>query len=581
MIQLSKKFLSKWAVVGAVLFMVVQVLTFLYLPTLTAGIINQGIAQHNLSYIIDQGIKMFFLSIVSVIAAGGNIYFAATQSQLMGKKIRSAIYRKVIYFSEQDLSHFGDSSLITRATNDVVQIQNVMVNMLRMMIMSPIMLITAIILAYTMSPKLTLIFVISLIILVIIIYLIMGQAIPLFRSIQGKTDNLNLTFREGLTGVRVIRAFNRDQYEQDRFDGYNRDYMNTGIKVYRLTAMLFPLLTVILNFTNIGIVWFGSQLIANHTFAVGNLVAFMSYATQILISFTMLSFMFVFLPRASASAARINEVLNQKDTITDPEQPVQTKATPDDHNATLEFDDVSYRFEDAERCALTDVSFKVHAGQTLAIIGGTGSGKSTLVNLIPRLIDPEKGVIKLDGTPINEMTQYDLHQLVSITQQKAVLFAGTIRSNMQFGNEKATDEEIWHALDVAQASDFIKREDGLDTKVEQNGENFSGGQKQRLAIARTIVKHAQVYVFDDSFSALDFKTDAKLRSDLRNDPMISNAISVIVAQRVSTIANADEIIVLDDGKVVGQGTHKELLANNPVYQSIVHSQIREGSDSNA
>ncbi|MHA8110849.1 ABC transporter ATP-binding protein [Lactobacillaceae bacterium Melli_B4] len=582
MIELSKKFLNKWAVVGAVLFMIVQVVTFLYLPTLTAGIINKGIAQHDIQYIMVQGTKMFFLSILSVIAAGGNIYFAATQSQLMGKKIRSAVYRKVIYFSKQDLTHFGDSSLITRATNDVVQIQNVMVNMLRMMIMSPLMLITAIILAYTMSSKLTSIFVISLIILVIIIFIIMRQAIPLFGSIQGKTDDLNLTFREGLTGVRVIRAFNRDAYEQKRFDRYNRDYMNTGVKVYRITAMLFPLLTVILDFTNIGIVWFGSQLIAHQSFAVGNLVAFMSYATQILISFTMLSFIFVFLPRASASAARINEVLNLPSSITDPDQPLASNEDPKNaSDATLEFKDVSYRYEDSKKDALSDVSFKVHGGQTLAIVGGTGSGKSTLVNLIPRLIDPTNGQVVLDGIPVNKMSQSDLHKLISITQQKAVLFEGTIRSNMLFGNEHASDEDIWHALDIAQASEFIKDENGLDTHVEQNGENFSGGQKQRLAIARTIIKNAQVYIFDDSFSALDFKTDAKLRSDLSKDSVISNAITVIVAQRVSTIANADDIIVLDDGKVVGQGTHQELLANNEMYQSIVHSQIREGSGADA
>ncbi|UQS86851.1 ABC transporter ATP-binding protein/permease [Nicoliella spurrieriana] len=578
MIKLVKRFLNKWAALGAVLFMIVQVITFLYLPTLTAGIINQGIAKHDINYIIGQGVLMFILSILSVIAAGGNIYFAATQSQLMGKKIRSAIYRKVIYFSEQDLSKFGDSSLITRATNDVVQIQNVMVNMLRMMIMSPIMLVTAIVLAFTMSPKLTLIFVLSLVILVAIIYLIMGRSIPLFKSIQTKTDDLNLTFREGLTGVRVIRAFNRDDYEQKRFDHYNRDYMNTGLKVYRLTAMMFPLLTVILNFTNIGIVWFGSQLIASHSFAVGNLVAFMSYSTQILISFTMLSFMFVFLPRASASAARINEVLDHEDSITDSDQPVQPAKQAE---STLSFNDVSYRYEHAEECALSDVSFNVHAGQTLAIIGGTGSGKSTLVNLIPRLIEPEQGSIKIDGVDVAKMSQFSLHQLVSITQQKAVLFAGTVRSNMQFGNREATDDQIWHALEVAQAADFIKAEAGLDTRVEQNGENFSGGQRQRLAIARTIIKDAQIYVFDDSFSALDFKTDAKLRGDLHADPKISRAISVIVAQRVSTIANADEIIVLDDGKVVGQGTHQQLLANNETYQSIVNSQIRTGGASHA
>ncbi|MBT9677078.1 ABC transporter ATP-binding protein [Levilactobacillus brevis] len=572
MMRLARKHLDWWAVVLAVGFMIIQVACDLSLPTLTSNIIDKGIANNNIGYIWRTGGKMLLLSFIGVLGAAGNVYFAATQSQKMGQRIRSAIFKKVTYASTEEFETVGNASLITRTTNDVVQIQNVMVQMLRMMLMAPIMLVGAGVLAYVKSPRLTMVFLVALPVLALFTGLVMYFAVPLFKSLQKKIDRINLVFREGLTGVRVIRAFNQDQFEQDRFEGANQDYTKTGIKVFMIVSLMFPIITLIVSGTNIGIVWYGGQLIGNQSMEVGNLVAFMTYATQLLISFMMVSMVFVFVPRAQASAARINEVMDLKSKINDPDQPVTVK----DQAASLVFDHVNFRYTGAEKLALADVNFQATAGQTVAIIGGTGSGKSTLVNLIPRLFDPESGQIKLNGTALTAMSQQALHAAVSITQQKAVLFSGTIRSNMVYGMQDASDSQIWHALDVAQASDFVKEEGGLDAVVEQNGDNFSGGQRQRLVIARTILKRASVYIFDDSFSALDFKTDALLRQQLRQDEQVQAGVTVIVAQRVSTVADADLILVIDGGKIVGQGTHDELKATNKTYQEILDSQIRKG-----
>lgn len=572
MMRLARKHLDWWAVALAVGFMIIQVACDLSLPTLTSDIIDKGIANNDIGYIWRTGGQMLLLSFIGVLGAAGNVYFASTQSQKMGQRIRTNLFRKVTFASTEEFETVGNASLITRTTNDVVQIQNVMVQMLRMMLMAPIMLVGAGVLAYVKSPRLTMVFLVALPILALFTGLIMYFAVPLFKSLQKKIDRINLVFREGLTGVRVIRAFNQDQFEQDRFEEANKDYTSTGIKVFMIVSLMFPVITLIVSGTNIGIVWYGGQLIGHQAMEVGNLVAFMTYATQLLISFMMVSMVFVFLPRAQASAARINEVMDLKSKINDAAQPVELKTD----EASLTFDHVNFRYTGAEKLALTDVNFTATAGQTVAIIGGTGSGKSTLVNLIPRLFDPENGQIKLNGTPLTAMSQAALHAAVSITQQKAVLFSGTVRSNMTFGMPDATDDEIWHALDVAQASDFIKEDGGLDGVVEQNGDNFSGGQRQRLVIARTILKRASVYIFDDSFSALDFKTDSLLRQKLRQDEQVQNGVTVIVAQRVSTVADADLILVIDGGKIVGQGTHSELKATNKTYQEILDSQLRKG-----
>lgn len=576
MIKIAKRNLELLPTLLAVIFLCFQVAADLYLPTITSDLIDNGILKQDIGYIWSEGGKMLVVAALGLIAAAVNVYFASTQAMKVGKKLREQIYRKVLHFSSQEMSKFGGSSLITRSTNDIVQIQNVMVQVLRMMLQSPIMLIAACVLAYYREPRLTKVFLISLPVLAIAVIAIMYFAIPLFKSIQKKTDQINLVFREGLTGVRVIRAFNQEKREQSRFQRANDDYTNTGIKAYTIVSFLFPIMTLVLSLTNIGIIWLGAHLIAQMSMQVGNLIAFMTYSTQILISFMMLSMVFVFIPRASASAKRVNDVLGQEEVIADPQKPVKLT---DASEASLSFENVDFRYSGAEKLTLTGLNFDIHAGQTLAIIGGTGSGKSSLVNLIPRLFDIEKGKIKVDGYPINQLTQHDLHRLISITQQKAVLFSGTIRSNMQFGMENATDDQIWHALEVAQATDFVKEAGGLDAVVEQNGANFSGGQRQRLAIARTIIKPASIYIFDDSFSALDFKTDAKLRSALKQDNQLQKAVTVavtvIVAQRISTVANADLILVLDDGKVVGQGSHEQLVAENKTYQQILNSQIQK------
>ncbi|WP_318765752.1 ABC transporter ATP-binding protein [Lactiplantibacillus carotarum] len=572
MLKIAKGRISYGAVIGAILFMIVQVIATLNLPSLTSNIVNNGVATGDISYIWKVGFEMIGFSLLSVVAAFGNVFLAARSSQQLGKNLRTDIYKKVINFSNDEFDKVETSSLITRTTNDVVQIQNVAMMALRMMIMAPIMLVGASFLAYTKSHELTWIFVVAIPILLIFIGLIMAFAIPLFRAMQTKTDRINLVFREGLTGVRVIRAFRQDKFEQNRFEDANQDYTNNAIKVNTIVALAYPVMTLIMSGTNVAIVWFGGQLISSQTMQIGNMIAFMTYAMQVLMSFMMLAMVFAFIPRAAASATRIQEVLDIEPKITNPED---AKTLPVTNDHSLAFDHVDYRYQSAEQLALSDIDFKAHSGQTVAIIGGTGSGKTTLVNLIPRFYDVEKGAVKLDGLDVRDLKLTDLHQAVSFVPQTATLFTGTIRDNMQFGNANATDDEIWHALEIARSTDFVKEEGGLDAHVEQGGGNFSGGQRQRLAIARALVKHASAYVFDDSFSALDFKTDAELRAELRQDKMIQQSVVVIVAQRIATVADADLILVLDNGKLVGKGTHAELKANNEVYQEIMKSQLRE------
>ena len=573
MVKLMRRNLDWWAVITATIFLGFQVVCDLSLPNLTSNLINNGVAKGNVGYIWQIGLQMLGLTLVGIFAAAGNVYFASTQAQKMGARLRGKIFKKVLSFGNYEMDKFGSSSLITRTTNDVMQIQNVTIMMLRMMIMAPLMLIGASIMAYFNEKRLTSIFLVSIPILLIAIGCAMYFAVPLFQKLQKQIDRINLIFREGLTGVRVIRAFRQDKFEQERFDRANKDYTETGIKVFSIVSLMFPIMTLVLNVTNMGIIWFGAKLIANHEMQVGNLVAFMTYASMILFSFMMLSMIFVLVPRAEAAAKRINAVLEIENSINDAESEIGRDS--DKIQASLEFKNVSFRYRGAEDLALDNLSVDVKGGETLAIIGGTGSGKSTLINLIPRLYDVNSGEVLVDGNDVRKYSLHDLHDKVAFVQQKAVLFKGTIRSNLLIGNPEATEEDMWKALEIAQAKDFISDlPDGLDAVVEQGGDNFSGGQKQRLAIARAIIKPASIYVFDDSFSALDFKTDAKLRLALRQDERISKAIIVIVAQRISTVTGADHIVVLDEGKVVGQGTHKELLADNTTYQEIVESQMK-------
>lgn len=575
MFKLSKSRVKTLLIFMAIIFMIVQVITTLMLPNYTSDIINQGIAKNNTDFIVQTGLKMLGVTTIFILAAIGNVYCAAKVSQGLGKEIRSDIYKKVLNMSQSEIDQIGTSSLITRTTNDVNQIQNVTMMALRMMIQSPIMLIGASVMAYQKEAKLTSVFLISIPIMLILVGIILFFATPLFKSLQKKTDDINLVFREGLTGVRVIRAFRQDDFEQQRFAKANKNYTQTARKVFSIVALMYPLMTLIMSGTNIGITWQAAHLIGNRQMEIGNLVAFITYAMQILMSFMMLSMVFFLVPRAQASAVRINQILDSSSNLKEPTNP--TPIPSETTNVSLQFDHVKFFYGKAKVPAVSDVNLQMKAGQTLAIIGGTGSGKTTMINLIPRIYDASQGVVKVNGIDVKNVDINELQDHIALVPQKSVLFKGTIRSNLLFGNEKATDQELWHALEVAQASDFIKELPGqLDGTVEQGGDNFSGGQKQRLAIARALVKNADIYIFDDSFSALDFKTDASLRKALKTDQKIKNKIVVIVGQRVSTVASADQIVVLDDGKMVGIGTHQELKQNNEVYQDIVKSQIKDG-----
>ena len=570
MISVMKKRISLWSVLGAIVFMGLQVLGTLALPNITSDIVNKGITRGDTHYIIIAGIRMLGASIFIVVVSFFNVLLASQASQQLGQNLRNDIYRKVLYMSNNEFDQIGTSSLITRTTNDVVQIQNVTLMMLRMMIMAPIMMIGASFMAYQKNQRLTEIFIFILPVLILVVGVVMYFAVPLFKVMQKKIDRLNLVFREGLTGVRVIRAFRRDDWEQKRFDIANQDYTHNAQKAFSIIATMYPLIILVMSGMNISITWLGAKYIAQRSMEVGDLIAFMTYAIQILMSCMMLSMIFVFVPRAQASATRINTILKMKSEL---KENTQEKKL-DQSAAALEFSQVSFSYQGAESPAVKNVSFQVHAGQTVGIIGGTGSGKTTLVNLISRVYDVQSGKVRLNGHDVRDISLQEINDHVALVPQKAVLFKGTIRDNLKYGDLTASDEQLWHALEIAQAADFIKNEQGLDTKVEQGGDNFSGGQKQRLAIARALVKDASIYIFDDSFSALDFKTDALLRKALLNDERLKQKVLVIVSQRISTIADAQVIVVLDHGQMVGCGTHQQLKDSNATYQEIMQSQIK-------
>jgi ATP-binding cassette subfamily B protein len=560
MIRIIKK-MSVWAILGSVLFMVIQIISDLYLPTLTSNIIDKGVTQGDSKYILQVGMIMIGVSLIGIVASLVNTLIATREGQKIGKKLRSEIYETVSYSSLESFDKVGTASLITRTTNDVNQVQMVTQMFLRLMINAPITLIGASFLAYTRDPELTKIFLYIIPSLIIIVGIVMYFAIPLFKTLQEKTDKLNLVFREGLTGVRVIRAFNKTPFEEKRFFNANKDYTQTAVRVNILMSFLMPVITLIISITNVSIIWYGGHNVAQGTLEVGNMMAFMTYAMQILMSFMMMTMIFVLVPRAQASAVRINEVLdmNKEKELTNDQQ--IKKEVP-----TLDFNDICFRYKGAEKPALLGVDFHLKAGETLAIIGGTGSGKTSLVNLIPRFYDIEKGSILFNEQNVQDLDVKELRNRVGFVPQKAILFTGTIRSNLLYGLENATE--------IAQAKDFVEKlPDGLDSKVEQGGDNFSGGQKQRLAIARALIKPADIYIFDDSFSALDFKTDALLRKALKEN--VTDAMIVIVAQRISTVVGADQIIVLDEGLMVGKGNHQELKETNETYQDIIKSQLRE------
>jgi ATP-binding cassette, subfamily B, multidrug efflux pump len=547
----------------------VQAMANLYLPTLMADIVDKGIyPTPDIGYIWRVGGLMFLVTLGGTIAAIIGIFFSSKVATGFGKIIRAKLFTHVQHFSLHEFDKVGTASMITRTTNDTTQVQQVLVVILNIMITAPITMVAGIILALNQDVGLSWILVVAIPFLVVSIVLIMSRAIPIFRLIQVKLDKLNLILDEGLTGVRVVRAFDHQKYEEQRFDVANRDLMDITIRVNRIVAFLMPIMMFVLNVSSVAILWFGSIRINNGDLQVGAMIAFLQYAMQIMFALLMVSMMFIMLPRAAASATRINEVLAIEPEINDPEQAKPANGA----RGYVEFQNVTFSYPGAEEPALSHISFQARPGEVTAIIGGTGAGKSTLVSLIPRFYDVDSGRILVDNVDVREMSQENLRSKIGFVPQKAMLFSGTIADNIRYGKEDASEEEIEHAADVAQASEFIQNmADGFDAEIAQGGTNVSGGQKQRLSIARALVRKPEIYVFDDSFSALDFKTDAKLRTALKKETR--DATVLIVSQRVSTIMDADQILVLDEGRLADIGTHQELMRTSEVYREIVSSQL--------
>ncbi|MGI6143133.1 MAG: ABC transporter ATP-binding protein [bacterium] len=557
------------SIAAALTLVMVRVLTELYLPTLTAEIVNNGITRGDTAYIIAIGSRMLLVAALGGIASIAANHQSAKVSAAFARVLREKVFSQVENFSLHEFDKFGTASLITRTTNDITQLQMVLLFGLRMMAMAPLMSIGGIIMAVSLDPALSLIFVTVLPLLFALITIIGRRGIPLFQKMQVKLDNLNLVLRESLTGIRVIRAFNCEDYEKQRFQGANQDYTTTTIKVHQVMSVMMPAMMLVMNLTTIGIIWFGGLRIDSGFMQVGDLMAFIQYGMHIMFSLVAISFMLMQLPRALASAHRISEVLDTVPEIRDPQVPVPIE----DMRGFVEFKKVTFSYPGAERPALYNISFSAGPGQVTAIIGGTGSGKSTLSRLLLRFYDIDSGSILVDGVDIRSMTQADLRAKVGFAPQQAILFSGSIRDNILFGKDKS-DAEVVKAAEIAQATEFIARTPaGFASEIAQGGKNISGGQKQRLAIARALVHKPKIYIFDECFSALDFKTDAKLRAALKEET--AGATVIIIAQRVSTIRDADQIIVLEKGRIAGIGTHEELLATNGVYKEIVFSQLSE------
>lgn len=550
----------------AIGFLIIQIICALYLPRVTADIVDIGVRTSNISYIWSKGYLMIALSVFSLIGALCNTFLFSQISYKLGGELRADIYRKVLSFSKHEFDKLGTSSLITRNTNDVTQVQTLVEGGLKFLILAPAMLIGGIIMTWVLSPTLALIFLCTVPVLGVSYFVIYRYASPLYTKMQKLLDKLNLFFREGLTGVKVIRAFGKENQEYEKYKAINREYTRNYVKAGTIMSVSIPFVTMLVSLATVLIVWIGGKGVGNGTIETGAIMAAISYSVQILMGFGMLTNVILGIPRGQISAKRIYEVLDMPLSIQAPDKAASAEAT------ALTFENVDFRYQGAEKKTLTDISFTVQRGQTLAVIGSTGDGKSSLVNLISRLYDVEKGCIRIGGTDIRDMEQKKLRELVSFAPQKSTLFFGTIRSNMLEGKPDATDDEIWTALDIAQATEFVRTlPDGLDSRVEKGGGNFSGGQKQRLCIARALLKNAFIYVFDDSFSALDFKTDAAVRAAMRIK--LRDAITIIVAQRISTVMNADVIAVLDNGRIAGLGNHETLKETNPVYQEIIDSQF--------
>jgi len=558
----------KALLIGVLVFQFASALAALFLPTLNADLIDTGVAAGDVPYIVRTGLWMLLVALGQILAAIVATFCAARAAMSLGRDVRHDVYSRVSGFSEREISAFGAGSLITRNTNDVQQVQMLAMMSATMLIMAPMMAIGGIIMALRQDVGLSWILGISIPALLIIAGIVISRMVPLFRSFQTKLDAVNRIMREQLTGVRVVRAFVRESIEEERFRLANTDIMVVGRKVGSLFVLMFPLVMLVLNVTVVGVVWFGGIEVDAGNTEIGTLFAFMQYVGQILGGVMMASFMAIMIPRAAVSADRIGEVLDSESTLVAPEKPVIDKPAP----GRVEFDDVEFTYPGAEQPILSNVSFHADPGETVAIIGSTGAGKTTLISLIPRLFDTTGGTVKVHGVDVTDADLDTLWGGIGLVPQRPFLFTGTIGSNLRFGREDATDDELWHALEIAQAADFVReRPEGLDSRIAQGGTNVSGGQRQRLAIARAIVHQPDVLVFDDSFSALDLTTDARLRQALwRELPQVTK---IVVAQRVSTITDADRILVLDDGRVAGYGTHEQLLETSTTYQEIALSQM--------
>jgi ATP-binding cassette subfamily B protein len=558
------------AIVGVLV--LIQSIGNLYLPNLNADIINNGVAKGDIPYIWRTGAVMLGITLALGFISVAGIYWASLTSQGVGRDLRSAVFNRVQDFSAREMNRFGTPSLITRNTNDVQQIQLFLQIALTMMVMAPIMAVGGVIMALREDVQLSAVLIVVVPVLAGIVAVMFTKAIPLFRSLQGKIDRINQVLREQIMGVRVIRAFIRADFERQRFEAANYDLTATALRVNRIFVIAFPAVLLVMNLTTVAILWFGGHLVDSGQLPIGNMTAFLQYIMQILMSLMMAIALVILVPRAEASAGRLQEVVNTRSSVAEPAEPLEPAVL----TGTVEFRNVTFGYPGGEKPVLENISFSLHPGETTAIIGGTGSGKTTLLNLIPRFFDVTHGGVLVDGVDVRAQALERLWSRMGIVPQRAYLFSGTVASNLRFGKDDATDEELWHALEVAQARDFVEEmPNGLESPIDQGGTNVSGGQRQRLAIARALVKRPQVYLFDDCFSALDAGTDARLRAALRRDTR--SATVLIVAQRVSTIMHADRIIVLDEGRIVGIGTHAELMAACEPYREIVDSQLGEGA----